>query len=64
MSEIKNEELFGWSFVYNPYVDEWWGCKQEFYRELRNGGTNIKKSKGIIKGIKVLIEGIGSGKIK
>jgi hypothetical protein len=41
---MSNNNLEGWVFAYNPYVNQWWAAKREHYRDLWNGGSNVLKS--------------------
>lgn len=50
----KNEQLLNWIFNYNPYTQEWRGCKREDYLALfsQEDNENLLKSRDI----KTLIE--------
>lgn len=46
---MKNNELYGYLFTFNPYTETWLACKRDNYHELftNQESENILKSKSV-----------------
>jgi hypothetical protein len=44
---MRNENLYGWIFTFNPYEDEWKATPRENGNTLFSGGKGVLRMKGV-----------------